>query len=388
MSQTVATKPRPAKTARRSILFLPCYRDQHMLNGVCQFAFEAGWVLDTLYYHTGILPHSWDGDGIICLLHVPRANPALTAFIRSHARIPTVDLSLNDPSISLPRVLQDNPAIGRMGAEHLAAIGCEQVGFAIHTGNNFHQERYEGFKEAALALGLRVKLIRVSGSIMSSRRNPDWLTQHIPPHARPFGIMAAADYITQWVAKACTLAKLSVPEDVAILGVDNCREICELAPVSISSIDNNTFQHGYEGAKLLNSLLTRHAPPAKPIRIPPGALYVRESTNIIATRHPHVATALRNIAEHFSEPDLTADHVAALVPMSKRRLNDAFVKYVGRSVYQEITHRRIQHALQLIQNTNQKLWDISENSGFNSPEVMSRLFRRKLGHWPSSYRQS
>ena len=358
-----------------------------MMNGICQFAFESNWILDTLYYHTGVLPQSWNGDGIICLLHVPGAAPALTSFIRQHRKRPAVDLSLNDPSIHLPRVLQDNLAIGKMGAAHLASIGCTNVGFLIHSMNSFHQERYEGFRESALALGLQVKLIKAPSNVSACLRNPDWLTRHLPRETRPFGIMAAADYMAQWISKACTMANLSIPEDVAILGVDNSREICELAPVSITSIDNNTFLHGYEAAKLLNKLLHGYPSPRKPIRIPPGALYQRESTSIMATRHPHVASALRHISRNFKDPGFTADAVAALVPMSKRRLNDAFVKYTGRSVYQEITHRRIQHALQLIQNTDQKLWDVSESSGFNSPEVMSRLFHRRLGHWPSSYRR-
>jgi LacI family transcriptional regulator len=358
-----------------------------MLNGVCQFAYEAKWALDSFYYHTGILPPSWSGDGILCMLEIPETPSPLTPFIRSHAHIPTVDLSLNEPSVAVPRVLQDNVAMGKMGAAHLASIGCEQVGFVLQTRNNFHQERYEGFRKQAESLGLKVKLIKVPNNFKTWQHSPEWLARHVPPDARPFGIMAAADYIAQWVTKACITARLSIPGDVSILGVDNNFEICELAPISISSIDNNTFRHGYEGAKLLHRLMLGRAPPGEPVIVPPGALYVRETTSVMATRHPHVATALRHIAQHFAEPDLTPDHVAALVPMSKRRLNDAFIKYTGRSVYQELTHRRLQHALQLIQKTDRKLWDISESAGFNSPEVMSRLFHRKLGHWPSSYRQ-
>jgi LacI family transcriptional regulator len=117
-----------------------------------------------------------------------------------------------------------------------------------------------------------------------------------------------------------------------------------------------------------------------------GALHVRQSTSILATRHPHVATALRYIAEHFADPILTPEQVSAQVPMSARRLHDAFVKYIGRSIYEEILDRRIQCALKEIKKSDRKLWDISENSGFGSPEMMSRLFRRKLGQPPSAFR--
>lgn len=369
------------------VMFLPCYRDERMLNGICQFAFEAGWVLDSVYYHTDLLPQSWDGDGIICLLHVPNVNSRLTSFIKAHPHCPTVDLSLNDPSVELPRVLQDNVGIGRAGAEHLASIGCRSLGFVIHRRNHFHQERYEGFRQAAREMGLPTVLLKAPSNFVTHRRSPDWLLRHLPPDERPFGVMAAADYLTQWVTKACAMADLHIPEDIALLGVDNCREICELASVGISSIGNNAFQHGYAGARLLQALLDGTPAPAEPIRVTPGALYVRQSTSIIATRHPHVATAMRYIADHYADHELTPKQVAAQVPMSERRLHDAFVKHIGRSIYQEILERRIQCALHQIKETDRKLWDISESSGFGSPEMMSRLFRRKLGHSPSSYRK-
>lgn len=372
--------------SRPHVLFLPCYRDERMLEGICQLGAEANWVLDTVYYHTGLLPQAWDGDGILSMLHVPNENPKLTRFIKAHSHCPTVDLSMNDPSVKLPRVLQDNAGIGKMGAEHLASIGCRHLGFVIHKPNHFHQERYEGFKKAAEEMELQISLLKAPSNFVTRNSSPDWLLRHIPAEDRPFGVMAAADYLTQWVTKACARADLSIPEDVALLGVDNCREICELAPVAISSIGNNAFQHGYHGAKLLNELLSDNPAPKEPLRVPPGALYVRQSTSILATRHPHVATALRYIADHYADPELTPKQVAARVPMSDRRLHDAFVKYIGRSIYQEILERRIQCAIKLIKGTDRKLWDIAENSGFGSPEMMSRLFRRKLGHPPSSYR--
>lgn len=358
-----------------------------MLRGICQFAIEANWILDTSYYHTGLLPQSWDGDGILCLLHLKGMNPKLTEFVKAHPHCPTVDFSQNDPSVKLPRVLQDNHGIGEAGARHLASLGCRHLGFVIRKRNHFHQERYEGFKRECARLDLTASLLKAPSNIVSHRDAPDWLTSHLPEDERPFGIMAGADYLTQWITQGCAAAGLSIPEDVALLGVDNCSEICELAPVPLSSIGNNAFQHGYEGAKLLQSIMDGSPAPASPMRVPPGVLYLRQSTSIIAARHPHVATAMQFIADHYTDPGLTPKRVATQVPMSERRLHDAFVRHIGRSIYQEVANRRIQHALQLIKNTDQKMWDISELSGFGSPEMMARLFRRQLGNTPSSFRK-
>jgi LacI family transcriptional regulator len=368
------------------MLFLPCYRDERMLQGICEFAYKHDWELDSYYYHTGTLPQKWDGDGIITMLHIPGANPELSDFIRRHRALPIVDLSRNNESIQLTSILQDNPGIGRLGAEHFAHSGLRHVGFLAHTMNHFHEERYKGFHDRSKQLGLDCHLIHMPDNYLSGHRFPSWLLDYVKELEEPFGIMAAADYLAQWATRACAEAGFHVPNDIALLGVDNCREICELSPVALSSIDNNAFRHGYEAAHLLQRMLDGELPPKEPIRIPVGALHVRASSNILTIAHPHVATSLRFIASHYTDRDLTIDQVAAQVPISKRRLHDAFMKYVGRSVTEEITHRRIQSAIKQIKATDGKLWDISDSVGFKSPEVMSRLFSRKLGHPPSKYR--
>jgi LacI family transcriptional regulator len=373
---------------RPRVLFLPFYRDQRMLDGVYQFAQESGWVLDSLYFHRQKLPSSWEGDGILCMLPAREEEPSISDFVQRHAHVPTVDLSESDLSVDLPRVLQGNAAIGQIGAEHLVSRGCQRLGFATHGHNSFHDERYRGFCEKAEALGHEVVLLHIPYEYYTGAQNDlNWFTQHLEGVEFPIGIMAAADYLTQWVVQACDALGLSIPDQVATLGVDNCREICELSAIGITSVDNNAFGQGYEGARLLEELMAgKTAPPVKRV-IPPGALYVRASTDIMATRHPHVATALNCIEERFADPALSPKDVADLVPMSERRLHDAFIKYVGRSVHQEITRLRLQKAVSLIRNTNNKLWVIAEASGFSYPEHMSRLFRQRLGHPPSHYRQ-
>jgi len=256
----------------------------------------------------------------------------------------------------------------------------------IQHDNAFHLERQAGFLERAAERGLRVRTIHVSASFVLSSRSPGWLTRQLPSQGGPFGVMAAADYIAQWVEKACLTAALRIPDDVAIVGVDNNREICELASVPLSSIDNNAFLHGYEGARLLHAFMRGDRGARPPWIVPAGALHVRASTDHLATRHPHVAAALRLIAARHTDASLTADAVASHVPMSKRRLNDAFVRHTGRTISQEIVHRRIQHAIRRIQETNDKLWDVAAHAGFGSPEVMARVFHRKLGICPSRYR--
>ncbi len=359
-----------------------------MLDGICRFAFEANWILDTHYYRTGLLPDSWKGDGIITMLHVPNRNRKLTSFICSHLHCAIVDLSCNDPTVELPRVLQDNPGIGRAGAEYLASLGCRHLGFVMQSRNHFHEERHEGFKQAARDLGLGFSLHRVPKNLSEVGNDPGWLVRPLPLGMdAPVGVMMAEDEMVRWVIDACEMANLSIPDDLALLGVDNSREVCELGPVALSSIGNNAFQHGYEAASLLQRLMDGEQPSQEPLRIPRGSLHTRQSTDIIVAKHPHVAAAMRHIAGHFTDPALTHEKVAAKVPMSGRRLHDAFLRHIGRSIHDEIVERRLRHALRLIKETDRKLSDIAEASGFKTHETMSRMIHREYDQPPSSFRR-
>lgn len=394
MPSTAARKPspsqcRPSAGGRRQVLFLPCYRDERMLDGICRFAFESNWILDTHYYHTGLLPDSWKGDGIITMLHVPNRNRKLSSFIRSQRHCAIVDMSCNNPTVELPRVLQDNPGIGRAGAEHLASLGCRHLGFVMQDRNHFHEERYEGFKQATQDFGLGFSLHRVPKNLSKVGSDPGWLLRRLPLGMDgPVGVMMAEDQMARWVIEVCETANLSIPDDIALLGVDNSREVCELGQVALSSVGNNAFQHGYEAAGLLQRLMDGEPPPREPLRIPRGSLHARQSTDIIAARHPHVAAAMRHIAEHFTDPGLTQEKVAAQVPMSGRRLHDAFVRHIGRSIHEELVERRLRQALRLIKETDRKLSDIAEASGFKTPETMSRLIHQEYGQPPSSFRRN
>lgn len=367
------------------MLFLPCYRDNRLLDGVCRFALEAGWTLDSLYFFVDHLPTSWDGDGVLSMLDVAGRNPAQTSFVKQYLHLPVVEMSINDTSLEVPRVLQDNHLIGRTGAEHLAATGCLELGFAIQEENHFHRERFEGFLEGAAKCNLRVRKIQMPARFNSQKNASSWLLREIPEE-KPFGIMAGADYLARRVLEVCLSSGVSVPEDVALIGVDDSRPLCELSPVPLSSIDNNSYQQGYQAAALLNDLMENGKTMGPDKRVAPGALYPRRSSNQLVASHPNVASALRYISKSFRDPNLTAQRVAEKVPMSERRLHDAFLRTVKRSIFHEIMDRRINFAKKMIKESDRKLWDIAEQSGFASLEGMSRIFKRRTGHSPSYFR--
>jgi len=248
-----------------------------------------------------------------------------------------------------------------------------------------------GFKERVTDSGSRFYLIdwparrRMKKAPAPARH--EWLIDELTALPKPLAVMSDYDDHAIDVIDACVDGGIAVPEQVAVLGVNNDPLQCELAQVPLSSIDNNEEGQGYQAAELLDELLSGTSPPLAPVIVPPRMLVTRHSTDILAVEHPHVAVALRLIWEHYSEP-ITAQMVAARIPMSARRLHDAFAKYIGRTIAGEITHKRVECAQNLLAKTDKKVIEIAGLCGLSSELQLCKVFKRELGTTPQAYRQA
>lgn len=143
---------------------------------------------------------------------------------------------------------------------------------------------------------------------------------------------------------------------------------------------------GYEAARLLDRLLHGEAAPAEPILVPPVGVVTRLSTDILAIKHPHVASALLHIWQNYTKR-INAKTVAATVPLSYQRLHAAFLENVGRTLAEEITHKRMEKARVLLAETDKKAYEIAIECGFPNDDRMGRVFQRVLGLTPMGYRR-
>jgi LacI family transcriptional regulator len=127
-------------------------------------------------------------------------------------------------------------------------------------------------------------------------------------------------------------------------------------------------------------------PPREPIIIPPRGVVTRQSTDILAVPHVPTARALRFIWEHYRER-IHAPDVAAAAGLSRRGLDHAFRQHLHRSVTEELTRRRVEHAKDLLENTDLKAYEVAEQSGFSGLVYFSRLFKQAVGTGPRAYRR-
>jgi LacI family transcriptional regulator len=124
---------------------------------------------------------------------------------------------------------------------------------------------------------------------------------------------------------------------------------------------------------------------ADPVTVPPLGVVTRRSTDILAVEHPLVALALQEIRKHYREP-LTAEGIVSQIPMSRRRLHDAFIRFIGHSVADEVTRLRINHAKRLLAETEDKHHHIASECGFRSEASLGVIFRRETRITPGEYR--
>jgi LacI family transcriptional regulator len=282
----------------------------------------------------------------------------------------------------LPTVISDNLAIGRMAAEHLIARGYRHLGVFMLDPMWYASRRCEGFEKTAHEAGRKVGVFRAAVGSAWHGALKSWL-QAGP---RPMAVFAANDVLACEVVNAALRLGMRIPEDIAVLGVDDDVSLCETSTVPISSVAVDAERIGYEAAALLDRLMEGELPPAEPIEIPPLRVVARESTDFTAVGNSTVARALRLMADADDET-FTISKLAETLGVSRRTLEQRFRQALGRGPAQELRRQRIERAKLLLQETNRKVIDVALRSGFAGASQFSVAFRQATGMSPRDYRR-
>lgn len=203
---------------------------------------------------------------------------------------------------------------------------------------------------------------------------------------KPVGIMACNDSRGRLVLDACRQLGLRVPDEAAVIGVDNDDLICELAQPPLSSILQGTEQIGFEAASLLDQLMRGQRRKPTHVTVSPSCLVPRQSSDMVAIDDPIVSRALRFIREHGTRPINVSD-IVRHVEVSRSTLETRFKHHTGHTVHEEVQRVRLDAAKRLLTSTALPLHVIAERVGYSSVQYMSAVFRRELGHPPGRLRR-
>jgi LacI family transcriptional regulator len=327
----------------------------------------------------------WRGDGIICRAITPQC----TEYLRK-SRIPAVNL--NDrwvEDLGLPLIRSDDHAIGRLAANHLLERGFRHFAFCGFTSTSWSQRRQEGF---AAALRHQGEFCSVYESPWGGPRPHPGEAEHeaigrwLAMLPRPLGVFTCNEVRGQHVLDACQRINATVPDEVAVIGVDDDDLLCSLCSPPLSSVVPNPERIGYEAAALLSRLMAGEKPPRREILIEPLGVTARQSTDVLALDNPQLAAAIRCIREHACE-GITVPDVLKHVPLSRTVLERQFRRYLGHSPRTEIRAMQIKRVKQLLAETDLPLEQIAALAGYKHVEYMSVVFKRLTGQSPSHYRR-
>jgi LacI family transcriptional regulator len=182
------------------------------------------------------------------------------------------------------------------------------------------------------------------------------------------GVLACYDVVGQEMLEACALADLRVPDDVAVLGVDNDELFCNLTSPPLSSIEPDALRTGFLAAELLDGMMAGRPRTADVRRVPPLRIATRRSSDIIADDEPFLAAALRYIRDHADQA-LTVQTVVDHSPLSRRALEYRFTTVLGRTMHSEIVRVRMARVAALLASTGLPLPRIAERLGLRTPRT-------------------
>ena len=360
-----------------------------LLEGIIAYTKErADWSVYLSEQERGAPPptwlESWTGHGVIARVETQKIGDRLKQF-----GLPIVDLSANRHLPDVPWAETDDLSIAELAIEHFQERGFTEIAYCGDPGFAWSTLRCEQLKRLSLEKGLMFyehqSIPRYDPGFswdFEKQRLADWLKE-LP---RPVAIMACYDFKAQQVADVCRQLKIVVPEEVAVLGVDNDRLICELAEPPLSSVIPDTKRTGFEAAELLDSMMAGHTVTGQR-RLVTKALgvHVRESTDVWAVRDQDVAAALRYIRKHATA-NIRVSDVLRHVHLSRRVLESRFQKSLGRTPHEEIQRVRTNRVKSLLLDTDFSISQIARHAGFEHGEYMAAAFKRETGVTPTAFR--
>jgi LacI family transcriptional regulator len=333
---------------------------------------------------------NWDGDGVIARVETPE----MAAFIQELG-VPAVDVRGSVGNSTLPLIDTDDRKAASLAAEHLMHRGFRHYAFCGFVGANYSDKRSHWFQEHLALRGFSCHVFtppkqRAEAQTTGYERQglifQEDLGRWLGSLPKPIGIMACNDIRGQQVLNLCRRLDIAVPEEVAIIGVDNDEILCELSDPPLSSVAPDTLRIGYDAAVLLERMMAGRKPPAKPLLIPPRGIVTRRSTEILALDDRQLAVGLRFIRDHAFDP-ITIDEVAKVASMCRRVFERRFAAKMGRSPKAEVLRLRVDKVKQLLTDTDWNLSQIAEKTGFNHGEYLHTVFTEKVGTTPGEFRR-
>lgn len=292
---------------------------------------------------------------------------------------------------TIPNITGPHYLAGEMGAEYFLKKGFRNFAFYGTRGIVWSDERYVGFRETVLSANPKFTFSALRSNTQSDlwHYDPTQLITWLESLPKPVAIMACDDNQAYHITEACQQIGgggiFRIPDDIAVLGVDNDETICKLSVPNLSSLNQAIEQGGYDVARMIDRLIRNPESQWEDIMVMPTHITTRQSTDIYTSNNPHIAQVLKYIHENICQK-ITVDDLVKEVPLSRRLLETQFKKCMGFSIYDYVIQVRIEKMMQLLCE-GMSVSDAASELGFSDIKNVSRTFKQIKGMTPSEYRQ-
>jgi LacI family transcriptional regulator len=361
---------------------------QPMIGGITGYA-RGRWTL-TASPEIGTLSlerlRGWPGDGAIAAVLTATDRAAAAAL-----RIPIITFAgaLADPGV--PRVTNDNDAVGRLVAAHLVERGFARFGCYGLRGVHYARRRERGFVAALAERGASVDVHRARNTLGARRLWPydtrdleAWIRSLRPP----VGIFATNDLRARMVVDACVRLGLNVPHEVGVIGCDDDRVTCEFGVPALSSVRCDWAEIGRQLAMGLDRLMSGRRLAAGEGLVAPVGVVGRASTDTLVVDDPAVAAAVRLVRATPSARLSVGDLLRATL-VSRRSLELAFRRALDCTPRQFLVGERLRRAKAMLADpARRSLEDIALACGFADARRFRAAFLKAEGVRPSQFRRA
>ena len=322
----------------------------------------------------------WDGDGIIAQTHRD------DAFVKQLAEsgVPVVSLTGPPGAGGLHSVRPNQDAVAELAMNHFRDRGFTRFAYCGVPADRIWPPTGEVFKRLAERGGNTCDLYLPAMDPGARTLRLAHLAEWLKSLGKPIALLAASDGRAREVLDACRLANIHVPEEIAVLGVNDDEMICEMSNPPLSSVIHNARRVGYEAAAMLDRLMAGKKVVAD-IVVDPLGVRCRQSTDLLAIEDPEISKAVRFIREHACE-GIRVDDVLDQVALSRRALEKRFRTAVGRPPHVEIRRAQLERVKELLVGSDFKLEKIAEVTGFSSAQYLAGLFHRVMKMTPGAWR--
>ena len=315
-------------------------------------------------------------DGFI--ISIPQTDAAVAPL--AEVATPTIFMDIRSAPLERRRknivtINNSGAEIGRAAANYFMGQGVAHSYAFLHTEGIpvWDAARFEGFKAALKANGIWCEELFHPSEVLGLRR--------------PAAVFVAYDDLAGELIAFLAAKRLRIPQDVAVLGVDNDPLICENTRPRLSSVLPDFEEEGYLAAKALDAMMKGRRPAARLISVGVKEIFPRESTCELSGAGRLVQKAIAYIDRHATEGIGVKDVVNHL--KCSRRLADLrFRELQKRSILQAITDRRLDEVKRRLRETKEKIDVISSACGFSSSNYLKNLFKRRFAMTMTDFRRA